>query len=200
MSLTAEEIEKNWNRFKMLCGTLGERSGVVLEMLNQIDERLSMTPASSKENYHNSFPGGLVDHSIRVLLNANKIVKAFEWSHIPKESLILACLFHDFGKMGDHIADYYIPQSDSWRAEKLRENYTYNNELTYMTVPDRSVWLLSHFGVKLTQDEFLAIKLNDGQYAKENEAYKLKEPALADAVHMADLIATKQEKGLYDPK
>jgi len=48
----------------------------------------------------------------------------------------------------------------------------------------------------LTQDEMLAIRLNDGQYADENAPYKLKEPMLADVVHMADLISTKQEKGL----
>jgi hypothetical protein len=54
--------------------------------------------------------------------------------------------------------------------------------------------LCQHFGLKLTQEEFLAIMLNDGQYAAENAPYKLKEPRLADAVHMADLISTKQEK------
>jgi len=40
----------------------------------------------------------------------------------------------------------------------------------------------------------LAIKLNDGQYAEENAPYKMKEPMLADVVHLADYISTKQEK------
>ena len=81
-----------------------------------------------------------------------------------------------------------------WRVQKLGENYTYNRDLQYMTVPDRGVWLCQHFGLKLTKEEFLAIKLNDGQYAPENAPYKMKEPLLTDVVHLADFISTKQEK------
>ena len=66
-----------------------------------------------------------------------------------------------------------------------------------MTVPHRGVWLCQHFGLKLSQDEWLAIVLNDGQYAEENAKYKMKEPRLVDIVHIADVLSTKQEKELY---
>ena len=124
-----------------------------------------------------------------------RIASAFEWT-VPRESLIIACLFHDIGKVGDHENDLYIPQTDNYKLEKYGDMYTYNKEMKYMTTVDRSMFLMTHFGIKLTQDEWLAIRLNDGQYAKENEAYKLREPLLADIVHHADVIATKQEKGL----
>ena len=195
MSLTPEQIESNWKKALSLLSPqkLGDRSGPALHMVDSLGERLALCPASAKREYHNAFPGGLIDHSLRVLKNAFRLAGAFEWK-LPNDSLIIACLFHDLGKVGDHERDYYIPQTDSWRVEKLGEEYTYNKELQYMTVPDRGIFLCQHFGLKLKQDEMLAIRLNDGQYSDENASYKLKEPVLADIVHIADLISTKQEK------
>lgn len=195
MSLTPEEIETNWKKMHSLLERLGDRSEAAINMVDTLGMRLCLCPASGKRDYHNAFQGGLVDHSLRVLGNAMRLAGAFGWK-IPKESLIIACLFHDLGKVGDHENDYYVPQTDQWRVDKLGEEYTYNKDIQYMTVPDRGIFLCQHFGLKLTQDELLAIRLNDGQYAEENGAYKLKEPMLADVVHMADLISTKQEKGI----
>lgn len=195
MSLTPEAIKDNWDRMVLLLERLGERSEPAVRMVNHLGDRLQMCPASAKRDYHNAFPGGLVDHSLRVLKNAKRLADAFAWK-VPTDSLIIACLFHDLGKVGDHENDYYLPQKEQWRADKLGEEYTYNYDMQYMTVPDRGIFLCQKFGLELTRDELLAIRLNDGQYADENKSYRLKEPLLADVVHMADLISTKQEKGL----
>lgn len=195
--LTAEQIAENWTRYRGLCEKLGDRSEAVLKMIDHLGERLALCPASSKAHFHNSFPGGLVEHSLRVFVNARKIAKAFEWS-LPVDSLIISCLFHDLGKVGDHERDNYLPQTDAYWREKRGENYTYNKELPYMAVPLRGIFLLQHFGVKLSHDEMLAIYLNDGMYVEGNREYGLKEPTLATLVHQADLIATRQEKGLTD--
>jgi len=193
MSLTPEEIAANFDKFRSLCEKLGDRSESALNLVDSLGERLALCPASSRVDFHNCMVGGLVEHSLRVLSNAMKLCKTFGWS-VSKESLIVGCLFHDLGKVGDHENDYYIPQDSDWHREKLGEMYKHNKEMLYMTVPDRGVWLCQHFGLKLTQDEWLAIKLNDGQYIQENAPYKMKEPLLADIVHQADIIATKEEK------
>jgi len=193
MSLTPEEIAANFDKFRSLCEKLGDRSESALNLVDSLGERLALCPASSRVDFHNCMVGGLVEHSLRVLSNAMKLCKTFGWS-VSKESLIIGCLFHDLGKVGDHENDYYIPQDSDWHREKLGEMYKHNKEMLYMTVPDRGVWLCQHFGLKLTQDEWLAIKLNDGQYIQENAPYKMKEPLLADIVHQADIIATKEEK------
>ena len=97
--LSAEEIKKNFDTFLKLCGALGDRSESVISMVNHFNERLALAPASSRKEFHNAFPGGLIDHSLRVLANANALVKVWETSeNIPKDSLILSSLFHDFGK------------------------------------------------------------------------------------------------------
>ena len=195
--LSPEDIATNFEKYRSFMEKLGDRSAPALALVDHLGERLALCPASSKKDYHQAFPGGLVDHSLRVLSNVLKLTKAFNWD-LPKDSLIIGSLLHDIGKCGDETGDYYIPQTDSWRLQKLGENYTYNRSLQYMTVPDRGVWLCQHFGLKLTKDEFLAIKLNDGQYAEENSQYKMREPNLAIAVHMADLIATREEKNLTE--
>ena len=193
MSLTPEQIAENFDKYRSLCDKLGDRAESALAMVDALGERLALCPASARKDYHAAYPGGLVDHSLRVLTNSLKLCKAFGWE-VPKESMIIGALFHDLGKVGDHENDYYLPQDSDWHRDKIGEMYKHNRDIQYMTVPHRGVWLCQHFGLRLTQDEFLAIMLNDGQYAAENAPYKLKEPRLADVVHAADLISTKQEK------
>ena len=40
-----------------------------------------------------------------------------------------------------------------------------------MKVPDRSIYMLQKFGIEISENEFLAIKLHDGLYSKGNEGY-----------------------------
>lgn len=200
-SLTPDEIAENFEHMRKLCAQehLGDRSKPVLDMLDYFGMRLAVCPGSAKVEYHNAFPGGLVEHSLRVLdfamqwITLNKKVLATK----PKRaSLTIACLFHDFGKVGDHEVDYYIPltRDNEWKREKYGQQFEYNQSIPYMTVPQRGLWLLQHFGVRLTHDEYLAILLNDGQYCQENKPYAMKEPDLAIIVHQADLLATRFEK------
>ena len=38
-----------------------------------------------------------------------------------------------------------------------------------MKVPDRGLWLLQHYGVKVTDKEYIGIKLTDGLYDDANK-------------------------------
>lgn len=197
--LTPEEIEKNWNRMCSLLEKLGDRSVPTLNMVNDLGERLALCPASAKKDFHASFPGGLLDHSLRVLKNLMTQNSACDWK-LPKQSMIIAALFHDLGKVGmpgkESSNDFYIPQTDSWRIDKLGEVYKYNDELPYLTTPDRSMFLLQHYGIVLTTDEYLSIKLNDGFVVQENKPYCLKISPLVYGLQTADYIATMEEKNV----
>lgn len=197
MSLSPEVIEQNWNKVRTLCDKpLGDRAPAALAMLDGLGVRLATCPASAKREFHNAFPGGLLEHSLRVLGNAMILSKAFGWV-VPRDSLIISTIFHDLGKVGDDKSDYYVPQTEQWRIDKNGEIYTYNKDIQWMSVPARGVWLCQHYGLKLTQDESLAIMLNDGWVVVENKPYCLKEPLLAHVVMTADYIATMQEKGSF---
>lgn len=195
--LTPENIEENFLKFVELCGKLGDRSELVINMINELSEQLATCPASGKTKYHRAEPGGLVDHSLRVYSNVRKLASTFKKS-IPVESLIITALFHDLGKIGDGETEYFVQQNDVWRRDKLGEVYTHNQNITHMQVPDRSLYLLQKYGIVLSVDEMLAIKLHDGFIVEGNREHCLKEPAIATLLMMADYLATQQEKGVLD--
>jgi hypothetical protein len=69
MNLTAEQIQNNWNVF---LGIIEEhisspRKEKLLEFYDQYAERVMLMPAAHKKEYHNAFPGGYVEHVIRVV-------------------------------------------------------------------------------------------------------------------------------------
>lgn len=195
MTISDEEmgkIESNWKEFEKFCGFLGDRAGPVKEMLEHFGERACTAPASSRIEFHNAFPGGLVDHSLRVLQNAIAIATALKVK-VSKESLIISALFHDWGKVGDMDDDFYLPQTSDWHRKTLGQMYT-NNQDIKMANAQLGLYTISQFGIKLTKDEYLAILLNDGMYVDENKWYAMKEPALALIVSMADRWSCQAEK------
>ena len=74
-----------------------------------------------------------------------------------------------------------------------------------MKVPDRGLWLLQHYEVKVTDKEYLGIKLTDGLYDDANSAYlKSYNPDynlrsnMAYILHQADMMATYIEGDLWN--
>lgn len=200
MALEPEEIVKNFETFRSLCEKVGDRSAAVLAMVDALGESLALCPASSRTQFHSAYAGGLTSHSLRVLKNARTIVKAHGWEEkISRESLILSCLFHDIGKVGmeidGKIVDFYLPNDSDWHV-KRGEVYKINEALPFMTTQHRSMFLLQHYGIKLSKDEYLAIMLNDGFILVENKPYALKEPLLAHVIMTADYQATMAEKSI----
>jgi len=198
--LKEDKIESNYNTFLKLCKSTNikqqpDRAEKLLHLLEHFGDRLVLCPASSKERFHAAYPGGLVDHSLRVLANAQKICKSFGYK-IDSESLIMACLFHDFGKIGDLTDDYYEYQDNEWRRDNLGEFYKINYDMQKMPNAERGLWLLQHFGVYLTLDEWIAIRTNDGPIAEENRYYMMHEPTLALIVQTADRHACQEEKAM----
>lgn len=170
------------------------RRDLVMTMLaGPVGTSFMVAPASSREEYHNCFPGGLVDHSVRVAVNLSRIAECLRPGVYQKETLIFVGLFHDLGKAGDGEHEYYIPNPADWQR-KRGELYTINRACTFMPVGERSIFLLNRAGVVLTADEHLAVRLADGQYVRENEPYRGREPELALMTHWADHFSMREEK------
>jgi hypothetical protein len=207
MKLTAEQIQDNWNEFLSIIDThISEpRCSELKAFYEQYAERIMLMPASHKKEYHNAFPGGYVDHVLRVVQSALKLNKVWiemgvDTSTYTVEELVFAALNHDLGKMGDEQNESYIPQTDQWRKEKLGEDYKFNDRLEYMAVPDRGLHLLISHGITFSKNEMLAIKLHDGLYDDANKPYLMSwspetkpRTALVFIVHQADLIAARIE-------
>lgn len=189
----AQQIAENWKLFRKLCNRLGDRTEAVQKMLDHYEDRAPFAPASSRLEYHGAYPGGLIEHSLRVLKIARALNKTLGYEHTLEE-LIMSCLFHDWGKAGDLEHDRYIPQDSNWHRERGMM-YKHQNQGQWMMVDDCSLWVFNHFGIRLTKEEYLGILLNDGPYHAKNQPYGMKEPKLALIVHAADRFACVEEEG-----
>ena len=207
--LNAEQIQNNYEKhLKIIEHYLGDRVNAVKEMLKHTEDTYVMAPASGRTWYHNAFAGGYVDHVNRVVqyaLEQHKLYKKMGGTvDYTEEELVFSALFHDLGKLGDGDQPNYIPQTDKWRRDKLSEAYTYNGDLDFMLIPDRSLFILQKFGIKVNQKEFLAIRLHDGVFDKANEAYffsnvesSRQKTAIVSVLHSADYLASKVEYDLW---
>jgi hypothetical protein len=206
MNLSAEQIQSNWEEFIGYIDTyISEpRKSQLIGFYKKHQEEIMLMPASHKKAYHNAFPGGYVDHVNRVVkgaLSINKVWLDFECEeNYTEEELVFSALNHDLGKLGDEDNYSHLPSQDEWRKKNLGEMYKFNDKLSYMSVPDRGLRLLVNNGIKISENEWLAIKLHDGLYDPSNERYlktympELKpRTSLVYIVHQADLMASRVE-------
>ena len=207
MKLTAEEIEGNWNTF---IGYINEhisspRKEKLLDFYKKFEDRLVLMPAAHKKEYHNSFPGGYIDHVNRVIECSLKVNSVWSEMGVDKttytiEELVFSAINHDLGKMGDEEHDSYIPQTDKWRRDKLGEDYKFNEKVPFASVPDRSLFLLQSHGVQYTFNEMITIQTHDGLYDEANKKYLFSytpgqkpRTSLPYIVHQGDLMAARIE-------
>jgi len=207
--LTAEQIQKNYvKHLKIIDVYLGDRATTCKEMVKHMEDDYVTAPASGKTWFHNAFAGGYVDHVNRVVQYAIEQHKLYSKMggtiDFTMEELVFSALFHDLGKMGDGDKPNYIPQTDKWRQDKLSEMYTYNPDLDFMLIPDRSLFILQKFGIKVSQKEFLAIRLHDGVFDKANESYffsnvesSRQKTSIISVLHTADFLASKVEYDIW---
>jgi len=206
-NLTAEQIQENWNIFiqNIEDYITEDRKLQLKDFYESLQERLIVYPASNQLKYHNCMPGGYVDHVNRVVKASLYVFKLWglmgaKTDNYTQEELVFSAINHDLGKIGDTNHEAYLPSDDAWRKKNLGEMYTFNTELHFMQVPDRSIFLLQEAGIPITRNEFIAIKTHDGLYDQANEAYlKSYTPEtkprtnLPYILHQADMMAARIE-------
>ena len=207
MKLTAEQIQANWDEFCYNIETYisSPRREKLLEFYEKYEDRIMMMPAAHKKEYHNAFPGGYVEHVNRVVRCAIKqqglwAAEGADMSTFTEEELVFSAINHDLGKMGDEEHESYIPQTDKWRKEKLGEDYMFNKQVPFASVPDRGLFMLQSHGIQYTFNEMLAIQTHDGLYDEGNKKYlhtfmpeQKPRTSLPFILHQADLMAARIE-------
>lgn len=206
MNLNENQLLGNWKRFLDIIDThiSNPRKQKLLDFYNQYEERFILMPASHKPQYHNCFPGGYIEHVIRVIEAAWQIDKIWRnfgcKQNYTTEEVTFAALNHDLGKFGDFSNEAVLPNPSEWHVKNRGEIYTFNTQLDYMTVPDRGLWLLGQLGIEVSKNEYLAIKLHDGLYDEANKPYLMSwspetklRTSLPYIVHQADLLAARVE-------
>ena len=167
---------------------LGERKAQVLAFRDYIERETSWLASPASTRFHLNIERGLLLHSVGVTYNALGIRDLLA-QDIPDESIVIAALFHDLGKVGYPGNPYYLRNDVQWEITKRNMTYRVNPEATTMNLAVRSLYLISN-RVELTEDEAQAIVAHDGIYpvpgGVNNLDYHHRECRLQMIVHFAD--------------
>ena len=205
-NLSPEQMAENLAKFYSLIDKYisGDRKDRLLEMYKDIEETLATSPASTKISHHNAFAGGYLDHVIRVTEAALVFEKVWDKfgqnKNYTTEELAFSALNHDLGKLGTNDEPVYIPNQSQWHRENQGLMFNYNPAITHMRIAERSLFVLQKYGIQVSENEFLAIRLHDGLYEEANKQYYItynKDTELrsniAYILHQADLMSSKIE-------
>lgn len=185
MLLTLENLDARYNGLFEL---LDRRKEQVLKFKKHIELETSWLTSPASTKYHLNTERGLLFHSVGVTYKALEI-KNLLASDVPDESVIIAALFHDLGKVGYVGKPYYLPNNSWWEVEKRNMTFKTNPEVVTMNLAVRSLYLIgSH--IELTEEEAQAIVSHDGVYpvlgGVNNLDYLHKECRLQMIIHFAD--------------
>ena len=164
------------------------------DLLDYMNECGFLT-APCSGSFHLAKEGGLLEHSINVLHNAEKmsagLIGAKNLTKEFKNSIVICALLHDLGKMGQFEKPNYIPNILKSGETSKTKPYTTNNDLLPVEHEIRSIVIASMF-IDLTEDEQFAILYHNGLYGQVGKyAIQGKETPLYMIIHWADMWASR---------
>jgi hypothetical protein len=182
-----------------------DRCEKLLKLYTDYEERIKEAPASGRLTFHSAFPGGYLVHVMNVLQWGKMQMKLYEkmggWVDFTYEELVFSILNHDLNKLGTLEQAHYVPQDSNWHRENRLEVYKPSEQGQYWAKMDYVFFLLQEYGIKMTENEFLAIRLSHGMFDDSNKDY-LKQynwghwpmkNNLYKIVHIADYMASSAE-------
>lgn len=212
--MTKNERQEIEVQLKKLVGIIKKefsdpRKTALLKMYKGFGERLLLAPASGKATFHNAFPGGYIDHVLNVIelsmRNTKSLIDMGFKVDYTREELVFSAMHHDLGKLGDETEPYYIPETSQWHRENQGSLFKHNPKLQYMSVTDRTLYLLQVYGIPVSSKEWISIKLSDGMYDDANKKYLISysqdhhiDTELFRIIHWADHMATVLEKNRWE--
>ena len=183
--MSESEIIENFEKFRKILLKVESRKESLSRFLEKYSDRIATAPGHDRSNRHAAAPGGFVKRSLLTFSNARELagMRAFSDKDLDIESIIVVSLLHDIGRIGDDVGDFYIPQTSSWHIER-GNLYTFNPDIKRMTHPHRGLYLLQAEGIRLTQDEWMAMVSQSGAF-DENKFYLGHETPLMALLHTA---------------
>lgn len=194
-----EFIKKNYEKtLSLIKDTVkSDRKQKILDLFSAFQIRLATCPASNQKNYYSAFPGGLIFHNLNILQWVGRFASLIAKDEFSNETLLVVSFLHNLGILGSKQKEYFLPQTNTWKKDQ-GTLYEINENISFIKVPHRSLFLLQNYGIELTEDEFLAILLQDGQGDETNRHYNFKENKLAQILQFAKMTAMKFEKDNYE--
>ena len=182
-----------------------DRAEKLIKLYTDYEERIKTAPASGRLQFHNAYEGGYLDHVLNVLQWGKMQMKLYEkmggWVDFTYEELVFAILNHDLNKLGTLDTPHYVPQDSEWHRNKRLEVYKPSEEGQYWAKMDLVFFRLQEYGIAMTENEFLAIRLSHGMFDESNKDYLKQynwghwpmQNNLYKIVHIADYMASSAE-------
>jgi len=181
------------------------RLSKLLKLYSDIKDKVLLAPASGNKSYHNSFPGGYVDHILNVIKCCESSYNLWKemganMDNFTYEELIFSAINHDLGKIGDGKEEFYLPNDSEWHVKNTGAIYKHNEELEFMTTFERTMYLLNQYEIPLSKNEIIGIKMTDGLFDESNKPYYITYSALTRPrtclpyiLHHSDMMASRIE-------
>lgn len=175
-------------RYQALKNKVIDRKEQFQALCNFMENETEWMTAPASTRFHLSKERGLMEHSCNVAETMLKLKETLA-PHISEESCVIVSLLHDLGKVGMPGNPQYLVNEPTERQRKYgypaSSPYRFNNDLTYLSVPVRSLYLALPY-LTLTEEETQAIAYHDGQYVEDNRSVAKNERPLTLLLQYAD--------------
>ena len=175
-------------RYEALKAKVVSRADEFDKLMTFLEKETAWLTAPASTRFHLCKEGGLLEHSVNVAETLLKI-KPILYPAIEDESCVIVALFHDLGKAGTPNGAQYLKNEPTERQKQYGYSatypYSFNKNLTYLSVPIRSLYLILPF-ITLSEEEAQAIAYHDGQYVDDNRSVAKNESPLTLLLQYAD--------------
>ena len=175
-------------RYDELKQKVTKRADEFAGLTDYIESETEWLTAPASTRFHLCRENGLLEHSVNVAETLIRI-KDTLYPLIEDESCVIVGLLHDLGKVGMPGEPLYLKNKPTdkqrWAGYGPTYPYSYNNGLTYLSVPVRSLFLALPY-ITLTEEETQAIAYHDGQYVEDNRSAAKNERPLTLLLQYAD--------------
>ena len=177
-----------FQRYQNLKKLVIDRAEPFAQLMEHLEKNTEWMTAPASTRFHLCKECGLLEHSVNVAETLLKM-KELLAPEITDESCVIVGLLHDLGKAGVPGTPQYVVNEPSPKQKQYgypaSTPYRWNSDLTYLSVPARSLYLVLPF-LPLSETEAQAILYHDGQYVDDNRSVAKNEEPLTLLLQYSD--------------
>ena len=149
--LTAVKIEKNKQRFLEASRTYNV---FTKELEDFLGEEFFLAPASAYLSMYGCYPGGLVDHLLKVCKYAIQLNDLLPEKMRENKTSIVKCVF--ISQIGKTFM--FVQNESEWHRTNQGKMYEYKTDDTIsMSIGEKSAYYALKYGVELSEVEYQAV-------------------------------------------
>jgi len=189
------DVESLWEKYSNLLNKLNDEN--VSKIVDQFGQRILTGSFSQREKEPFCGIGGLVEYSLELAKSANNISKALNYD-LNKSSIIKCSLLTILGRVGTIHEDRFIETKSEWHKEKLGQYYDWNENCPKYQVNDMTLFIIQHYGINLSWDEWQTLSLLKDLTSEDNKFYGYYKCRLSLVMQLAHESVMKDEKDRID--